>query len=175
MIFRALLCILLLAFQGCSSIPPSTATPWLWQFSGRVVFQGPDQRESANIVWQSGERRDSVQLSGPFGQGAVRLVATPQGATLWRDGEIHASAISIESLLAQHLNWQVPVDELRAWVRGNNAPGSITTLEQSPQNRRFEQAGWTVEQAKLDTQGRPRKVIINRPPYKLTLLIAQWN
>lgn len=175
MIFRAVLCVLLLALQGCSSLPTNHQTPWLWQFSGRVVFQGPDQRESANIVWQSAERRDSVQLSGPFGQGAVRLIATPKGATLWRDGDIQASDTSIESLLARHLNWQVPIDELRAWVRGDSAPGERKQLEQSTKNRRFEQAGWMVEQAKLDTQGRPRKVVIARPPYKLTLLIAQWN
>ncbi|HSG61178.1 MAG TPA: outer membrane lipoprotein LolB [Pseudomonadales bacterium] len=172
---RSLACLLVLFLSGCSSLPASHDNTWLWQLSGRAVFQGPDQRESANILWQSAARRDSVQLSGPFGQGAVRLIADSTGASLWRDGEIQASDIDIESLLTQHLHWQVPIKELRAWVRGDNAPGDIHVLEESAQRRRFEQAGWVIEQSKLDPEGRPHKVVIARPPYKLTLLIAQWN
>lgn len=168
---RLLFASIFILLSACSSLPNGQPQDWQWQLTGRAVFQSPEQRDSANILWQSAPGRDSVQLSGPFGQGAVRLIADGDGASLWSDGELRASDSSIEALLSQQLNWRVPVEQLREWVRGNGASDDAATLSE----RQFEQDGWRVAQSKFNADGLPRKVVIERPPYKLTLLIAKWT
>ena len=83
---------------------------------------------------------------------------------------MRASDSSIEALLNRQLNWQVPVEQLREWVRGNGGSGNTALSD-----RQFEQDGWRVAQSKFNADGLPRKVVIERPPYKLTLLIAKWT
>ncbi len=162
---------IILLLSACSSLPSDHRQDWQWQLTGRAVFQNPEQRDSANILWQSAPGRDNVQLSGPFGQGAVRLIADARGASLWRDGELRASDTSIEALLSRQLNWQVPVEQLRDWVRGSGANDNSSKFA----DRQFEQDGWRVLQSKFNPDGLPRKIVIERPPYKLTLLIAKWT
>lgn len=167
--------LLMIMLSGCVSQPPVGQNHWLWQLSGRAVFQGPDQRESASILWQTDQQRDHVQLSGPFGQGAVRLISDSEGATLWQDGEPRASDVSAEALLFRHLQWQVPIAALKYWVRGETAPLSHSDIIKRETFQQFSQSGWRVTQSKFTDDGLPRKVIIEQPPYKLTLLIAKWN
>ena len=166
-------CFIFLA--GCSSLPSSTLPSLQWQLTGRAVFQDSQQRESASIYWQSAAQQDIIQLSGPFGQGAVRLIADNNGASLWQDGEQKIKSSSLENLLFEQLNWRVPIAEFRHWVRGDTAPGPFNPLIEDENTRQFEQSGWRVTQSKIQSDGLPRKVVIAREPYKLTLLIAKWT
>lgn len=174
---RYLCLLLILLVHGCATPLPEGDTTWRWQLNGRAVFQGPEQRESVSILWQSGSERDLIHLSGPLGQGAVRLIADQRGATLWQDGEIRASNHSIEALLYEQLHWQVPVSSLKYWVRGKAAPSNDTTpaMTEKANSRHFTQDGWSISIIKLNAQGLPGKVVLERTPFKLTLLISTWK
>lgn len=174
---RYLWLMLVVLAQGCVTSLPENDKAWQWQLNGRAVFQGPDQRESATLLWQSGNESDLIQLSGPLGQGAVRLIADQRGATLWQDGEVRASNHSIQALLFEQLHWQVPVASLKYWVRGSAAPSDdpTPTMTETANSRHFKQDGWFISISKLNTQGLPGKVVLERAPYKLTLLISKWK
>lgn len=175
---RRLLCVLLVVLiQGCTTLQPERDSQWQWQLNGRAVFQGPDQRESVSMLWQSANTRDLIQLSGPLGQGTVRLIADQNGAALWKNGEIVASDQSIEALLYQQLQWHVPISSLKHWVRGNVAPSRepLPLIIEEGSSSQFIQHGWRISTCKWNDQGLPGKVVLERSPYKLTLLISTWK
>lgn len=76
--------------------------------------------------------------------------------------------------------WEVPLDELRAWVLGLRAQGAQADL--SFGNDRLPsvlvQDGWTVSYPAWDMTRQPplpAKVFAEKPPYKVRLAIESWS
>lgn len=85
-----------------------------------------------------------------------------------------------QRLLRDRLGWDVPLAELRAWVRGLRASGSLASVEYDAQNLPavIEQDGWRVEYrdwfADRDPP-LPRKVFASRGDARVRMVVESWH
>lgn len=85
-----------------------------------------------------------------------------------------------QRLLHDRLGWDVPLADLRAWVRGLRAVGSHANVQYDEHNLPavIEQDGWKVEYrdwfAERDPP-LPRKVFASRGDARVRMAIESWN
>ena len=81
---------------------------------------------------------------------------------------------------AAGLGWDVPLADLRTWVRGLRAPGSAASVQYDERNLPavIEQDGWRVEYRDwfIDRDPPlPRKVFANRADARVRMAIESWS
>ena len=156
-----------------------------WSFQGRVAISKGRNGGSGRIDWQQqGEAyqvgqaapvtRQSWQLSGGAGQ-PVRLDGLEGGPR---------SGTDAGQLLLQATGWDIPVEQLAAWVRGMPASGAIAPAYQGYDieglPRVLEQDGWRIDY--LDwyppVEGRPalpRRIEAVNGDAKVRLIVDEWS
>lgn len=181
------LCALLIA--GCTQLPPRPAgapAAWMapawtdWELRGRIAVRAGEEGWHANLAWrQTGEAFD-LNLSGPLGQGALRLHGDATGVTLERADGLRDWAVDADILLLRHTGWSLPVSGLRYWVRGQAAPGRAADWTRAADGRplRLRQDGWEIRYVDyLESPGlvpRPRRIELARGGLTARLLIDSW-
>ncbi|MBS0556656.1 MAG: outer membrane lipoprotein LolB [Proteobacteria bacterium] len=85
-----------------------------------------------------------------------------------------------QRLLHDRLGWDVPLADLRAWVRGLRAAGSGASMQFDAQNLPavIEQDGWRVEYRDWFTDrdpAMPRKVFASHGDARVRLVIENWG
>jgi outer membrane lipoprotein LolB len=135
---------------------------------------------SGSLTWtQDGDHYDFV-VRAPITGRSFRLRGGPDGAELdgLKGGPVHGR--NAQRLLRRALGWQVPVEQLRAWVRGLRAPGSRAQLafDREGLPSQIVQDGWTVRYPDWfaeQTPPMPRKVYAERKPYRVRVAIESWT
>ena len=145
-----------------------------WEFTGRIALQNQLDSWSANIAWRHQPGIDQMTLSGPLGQGAVRIVLTADFILIDHgDGKIQHSA-NVDEFIMRQLGFQVPFEALRYWVLGIASPHS--SAEDLADG--FSQFGWQVHYQKfipVQEELLPRKVRVVKDGALLKLIIDQWD
>ncbi|MEQ1638664.1 MAG: lipoprotein insertase outer membrane protein LolB [Methylococcales bacterium] len=144
-----------------------------WRLEGRMSISSVDDSWSANVEWQREPGEDTIQLSGPFGQGAVVIHLGENEVRIDRgDGRIEYSE-DPDLFVKERLGVFVPVRALRYWVVG--LPDSSRSVRYTLQG--FEQEDWRVEYKEWQSiAGKlmPRKVFVVNDKIKLKLVCDQW-
>ena len=121
-----------------------------------------------------------MDFHGALGRGAWELMADKQGAELaLADGTIH-HADSIDQLVRQQLEWEIPVENLAWWVRGLATPGRFKKRDIDGEGNvsKLLQDGWTIEYGKYRGYAGislPVKLTAYRGKWKVKLAIRSWN
>lgn len=172
---------------GCASLPtpPPAGTPeelyasrhaallalTVWELRGRVALRTPEEGWQAGLRWVHGDGAQSLDLTGPFGGGYLRLTEDRQGARLTDSSQRVYRAADATSLLAETTGWRVPLDGLDHWVRGLPVPDAPARRELDAHGRlkRLWQLGWNIEYlayGEFDGRELPRRLFISRdvPP-----------
>ena len=160
--FRALVVAAMLVAAGCATTldGDSPATDWdsyrahatsitRWNLSAKVALRWRGGAESASLAWAQRDGHSEVDLSGPFGAGAVRIIHDNNVLQVERGGERRVYDSSTPATLAAATGWPIPVDALRFWLRGLPDPGQALEeliLEQG-RAREIHQGGWVVSYA----------------------------
>lgn len=160
--FRTLVAAILLFAGGCATTrdSDSPATDWdsyrdhatsitRWNLSAKVALRWSGGAESASLAWSQRDGHSEVELSGPFGAGAVRITHDDDVLQVERGGERRVYDSSTPATLAAATGWPIPVDALRFWLRGLPDPGQALDgliLEQG-RAREIHQGGWVVSYA----------------------------
>jgi outer membrane lipoprotein LolB len=152
-----------------------------WELRGKMNLRAPGHSETLRISWRNTAGDYAIRLSGALGMGATWVRGNAQGVRLERSGEETLFAASPEALVYRHLGWQVPISELRYWVRGLPAPtprprhvqfsseGMLSYLEQS---------GWSLQYRDYRAAGPwrlPGKIVATRDDFRLTLVVSEWS
>jgi len=152
-----------------------------WHAAGRVAVEVPGDGWNATLLWRQDAAGYRIQLSGPFGQGAVRIDGDGAGVRLrTADGRV-ASAATAESLLEQELGARVPITVLRYWLTGRPAPQHAVThtaLDDAGRLLELDQAGWQVryaEYAPSEGGALPARLSIEREQTRARFLISRWQ
>ncbi len=190
--------IVLVILAGCTSTPAtvvpleSSTNAWAlrqqallevnkWRLEGRLSFNLDEQAWHANLVWvQRGERYD-LDISGPLGQGRLRIEGGPDGVRITSsDGRV-LSGRTPEGLIWSEFGWALPVRGLMYWVRGVPDPEQPTnslTLDSLGRLQTLAQVGWQVaypEYREQDGLDLPRKIRIRGNDIKLRFVADQWE
>lgn len=183
------LCALLLA--GCGQLPPRptpgavpvvwSAPDWTaWELRGRIAVRAGEEGWHASLAWRQTGEDFQLDLSGPLGQGALRLHGDARGVGLERADGLRDWAVDADVLLMRHTGWALPVSGLRFWVQGLAVPGRAAQWERAADGRplRLRQDGWDIRYTDyLEQPGqaaRPRRVELARAGLTARLLIDSW-
>ena len=177
----------LLALSACSPVPVKTSGDWqapdwtVWTLHGRVAIRHAEEGWHATLHWsQQSAVLYQLELSGPLGQGAVRLAGAAEGVRLLRADGVEDWAPTADELLARHTGWRLPIAGLRYWARGLPAPGSTASIERDPAGRplRLMQAGWDIRYNQYqDYPGLgslPRRVDFEHGELSARLIVDSW-
>lgn len=187
--------VLALALTGCAAAPvvPVTLEPggWTerraslqalpaWELAGRVSVSGHNQGWSATVNWRQQRATSTVDVRGPFGAGAVRLVVEP-GRAVYDDGSGPALlADDLDGDLSARLGVGLPVRSLRYWVLGVPDPATPAAEHLGAQGLPdwFEQDGWRVQFGRYGSTALgtlPVRIAAERSGTRIRLAIDGWS
>jgi outer membrane lipoprotein LolB len=150
-----------------------------WLIEARLGVSDGHDGGSGDLTWrQQGDAYDFV-LRAPVTGKSFHLHGDASGAVLEGLDQGTLRGIDAESLLQEALGWQVPMAELRDWVRGmraSNAPAELAFGADGLPSL-LTQDGWKVEYrdwfAAMDPP-LPRKVFAERGDYRVRVVIRTW-
>lgn len=188
--------IVLLTLAACSSTPQyelpakDPAAAWArhsarmeqihdWDIEGRIAIRSYNDAVNANLRWQQHGDHYEINLSGPFGSGAVHLRGAPGVVTLQTDGK-EMVAQDAESLLYRATGLLVPVESLKYWIRGLPEPDGRGTRMLDPQGRlaQVSQDRWKVRFRAYEpvaSQQMPVKVFVDNHQLSVRIVIDKWT
>ena len=144
-----------------------------WHLLGRMAITDKVDSWSAKIDWQHETDKDVLNLSGPLGQGAVRIVLRANSIMIDQgDGKVGFSK-NVDKFIKQQIGFVVPLSALRFWVVGLTAPGRPFIRL----NDGFSQFFWNIQYrdfVQTDKEWMPGKISIKNDSAKLKLVIDQW-
>jgi outer membrane lipoprotein LolB len=183
----------LLLLTACASRPPLTvsypeqwpaharsALEWRdWELQGRVALRMEDEGWHGGLYWRQQGDAYQIRISGPFGQGGIRLDGE-RGRVRFQQGERITRATDAQALMQQELGWSLPLEGLDHWVRGVPRRPDQARLAFDAEGRlaRLEEAGWVV-----DYQGYgedtvpplPTRIALEHAGLRLRLVVDQWQ
>ena len=137
----ALLLVLLSACQATLPVVDDQQQAWQqhrqklqaltqWDLRGRVALTMDRDAWQLNLRWQNHDPGQQIDLSGPFGAGAVRITIADDGARLVDAEQNVYVAANAQQLLWQTTGWALPLENMLYWLRGLPVPGKdkIITL-----------------------------------------------
>ena len=195
---RQLALCLSLLLGACAVAPPRTGmvspvTPALisdWQhhrqsvlafdrflLEGRLAASGSPV--SSRLRWQQDATRHfDVLLSGPLGQGSLRLRGNDTAVRIQYDQQDWTTSTP-DADLERILGMPLPVTALRYWARGLPQPGAAARYDLDAEGRllRLEQAGWRLDSLRYHPgePALPARVALSRHDTTLTLLADRWR
>ena len=140
-LWTALLLVLLAgcAQQAVRETRPARATIRDYTLNGRVAVKRGNESRQAGIDWQHARDRDEIELSGPLGQRAARLMRGADGATLITSSRETVKAQDWNALAERVLGVVLPLDGMSRWVTADVADAK----------------------AERDSLGRPRQAVVD--------------
>lgn len=133
-----------------------------------------------NLRWQQrANDQFELQLSGPFGAGAIAMTGTVERVEV-RSKEGSQITTDPQQWMLQHLGWTLPLDGLRAWALGLPAEGPVDhyQLDEAGQLDLLEQDGWTVRFDRYKAVGSltlPGRIEAAQGDLQLRLVIDRWE
>ncbi len=192
----------LATLAGCPSLPPAQDGELTWpqrqrilnqqtsfETTGRLSLTVPSETNQASFALNVDQQDLALQLSGPFGIGAIRLeVMDGQGRLISaRHGDV--ALRDTEEDLAALLGYPVPLNAIRYWALGLPQPGYPASQSMTEDGRRLaalEQQGWRVEfkdyrsvlLRENDPESPiylPRKVLLSGPDVRILMVFRDWH
>jgi outer membrane lipoprotein LolB len=135
---------------------------------------------SGSFDWAQDGTTSRLDLRGPLGAGAVRLVVTPQTLSLVDGSGRVLDADGARADLQARLGADLPWDHLRYWLLGMPAPGfEATVLDQDAAPWRvIEQAGWRLAYDSFEVVGGlslPGRLTAEREAVRVRVIVDAWR
>ena len=177
-----------LALAGCATPPrapeagaaPDPAVLRQWTASGRMAIAASNDGGSGAFDWAQDDATTRLDLRGPLGAGAVRLVVTPDSLSLADgSGEVLNAEAALGRLQAR-LGADLPWAQLRYWMLGLAAPDGVASVREygaSPW-RVIEQAGWRLAyESFAEVQGvnLPKRFSAERGTVRVRVIVDRWS
>jgi outer membrane lipoprotein LolB len=181
---------LLLILTACATHPAREASPTMfdlaspryaiWQIKGRVSLLKGEQGWHASLNWREDAGRYRLDLSGPLGQGAVRVEGDDSGVRLQTADGRNYSAQDADALVQSVTGWQFPVAGIRYWVRGVPVPGvpAVVNTDAGGRMTRLVQSGWDISYDRFqDLEGRawPTRLRLTADDISVRLVVDEWT
>jgi len=152
-----------------------------WTVRGAIAVKTQQQAGSASAYWQQKGNTFAINLFGPLGFGNVKIYGRPGSITLINDKGKTFHATSASVLLAQQTGWNLPLQDLRFWIRGLPAPGtpvSAIRFDQYHHVTQMRQQAWSIQYTHYTAVGYidlPSKIILSHPYSRIIVVISQWQ
>lgn len=180
--------IVALALAGCAAPPrapegavrPDPAVLDQWTASGRMAVAAGNEGGSGSFAWMQDGTTSRLDLRGPLGAGAVRLVVTPETISLADGSGRSLDAGAARADLRARLGADLPWDHLRYWLLGVPAPdveAAVIDRDAAPW-RVIEQAGWRLAYDSFDQVAGlslPRRLTAESGAVRVRVFVDAWH
>lgn len=152
-----------------------------YAFDGRVAISQGSNGGNARIDWNAASMvAYTIELTAPITAQTWRLEVTPDSATVHGIKGGPRSSDDPAALLKQATGWNIPLDEMRYWLRALPAPGSEATQfvfskAQTPRVLGFTQAGWTLKFEGGAAGEPPQRIFAKNGASQVRLIIDNWS
>jgi outer membrane lipoprotein LolB len=177
-----------LTLAGCatpSRAPESDARPdpgvlREWSASGRLALSAGGEGGSGAFEWEQRDDTSQLDLRGPFGTGAVRIVSTPGSLSMADGAGRSLDAASARAELQARLGADLPWASLRYWMLGLPAPGhpaEVTDAAAAPW-RVIEQSGWRIGYDAFTTStgmSLPQRFTATQGEVRVRVVVDAWS
>lgn len=176
-----------LLLGACARMPAPPERAWTpppaedWALDGRIAVHSGSDGWHASLRWVQTGAAFRIELSGPLGQGAVRLRGDADSVSLERADGLRDRAAGAAELLERHTGWVLPVEGLRFWVRGLALPARPARWAYDDAGRplRLQQDGWDIRYTAFQTPpadaALPRRIELVRDGLRAKLVIDRWT
>ena len=180
----AFLCGLLLS--GCSTLQrtPTTVDPVqvkAFDLSGRVNVRVDRKAYPGRIHWQHTAGGDDVWIYSPVGSTVARMRQDASGALLVTSDGKEYRADDLQRLARKELGWDLPLEGLQYWVRGQAWPALSAAQQEYDDSGRLKslkQGTWQVtylDWSPAGVSGLPSKLDLLGENLRMRLVIDQWK
>lgn len=185
---RALAVVAATVITGCatpSRAPEPAARPdpgvlEHWSASGRLALSAGGEGGSGAFVWEQRGDTSQLDLRGPFGTGALRILATP-GSLSMADGTGRSlDAAHAREELQARLGMDLPWSGLRYWMLGLPAPdqpAEVIDAAAAPW-RVIEQSGWRIGYDAFTTStglSLPQRFTATQGDVRVRVVVDAWS
>ena len=150
-----------------------------WSLVGRLGVSDGHDSGSGSLEWKQQASMFRFSVHAPVTGKTWVLSGDDTHARLDGLRERPIEGDEAASLLRRELGWEVPVAELRYWVRAQRAPGTaIIEFRDDGLPALIIQAGWTVRYLDYDLAQAPplpSKVFATRGDRKVRLAVREWG
>lgn len=177
-----------LVLAGCATptrAPEVSARPdpgaiQYWSASGRLALSAGGEGGSGAFVWEQHEQTSQLDLRGPFGAGALRVVATPDSLSMTDGAGRSLDAATARAELLARLGADLPWTSLRYWMLGLPAPdppAEVTDAATAPW-RVIEQSGWRIGYDAFTTAtglSLPQRFTATQGNVRVRVIVDAWS
>lgn len=151
-----------------------------WTITARIAVSNGQDGGSGELVWQQADEQYTFTVHAPVTGRTWKLTGDARRATLEGVDPAPDVGSDAQRLLHDRLGWDVPLAELRAWVRGLRAPAQPASVQYDERGlpALIEQAGWKVEYRDWfgeRTPPLPRKVFASHGNARVRVAIESWH
>jgi outer membrane lipoprotein LolB len=154
-----------------------------WSLEGRVAIRRADKGGSGRIDWSQHGDDFEVSLSAPVTRQSWRLTGNGAGVVL--DGLEGGARRGADAgqLLLEATGWEIPVQALADWIRGQAAPGlPPADLRYGVDGRlaALTQGGWHIaytawQPGAGETPALPARIEAERGDSRVRLIVDGWQ
>ena len=152
-----------------------------WQFEGRLALKAPGSADTPRIAWKQNPNDYAIRLWGAFGLGNTWIYGNGSGVRIEQAGNDTAFAPTPEQLVYDTLGYDIPVKNLRYWVKGIPAPDVPVDSIKADSNglvEEMQQSGWSLTFDRYEPVARwnlPGRIVARRDDIRLTLRVSEWH
>ncbi len=151
-----------------------------WTVRGRIAVQMAQKGGSASLFWQQKDQNYAIELFGPLGAGAVYLNGTPGQIILTDSKGEHLQATTPEILLRHELGWNLPVSNLKYWIRGVPVQNQAHATQFNDQGllSQLQQDGWTINYltySSVKNLNLPQQIMLEGQGLVVKIIIDSWQ
>jgi len=180
--FLLILVVFLSACVSLPKLPPSPASQLdAWRLKGRIAISTDSENWTASVYWQQQDSAYQLRLNMPLGQGALLLEGDEKGVIMRTADKKTYKAANADALMSDVLKLDLPVTNLRFWIRGLPAPHSAPDrylLNDKKQLRHLQQEGWFITYLHyVNVEGivLPKKMFLENQSIKVKIAILEWE
>jgi outer membrane lipoprotein LolB len=156
-----------------------------WSLTGRVALANGREGGSGRIEWTQEGPAYQLALSAPVTRQSWRLSGTPERARLEGLGGGPREGSDATALLREATRWEIPVEALASWVRGERADESrFGAVDQQfggdGRLSQLSQSGWRIDYSDWrpvpgTAVELPHRLNAVRAEAKVRLIVDQWQ
>lgn len=182
-----------LLLAGCHALPKSQegqASSWQvhqqtlsaihsWDIAGKFAFH-KDKTTLGSFDWEQKGEQFSLHFVGPLSVGSARMQGDNKRVSFRQQDKEALLGDSPETLLKEHMGWEMPLSPMRYWVKGQLAPGKDAKILWDKQQhlRSIKQLGWEVILTDyVEQKGKvlPTRLTMKRGDVWVKLVIKSWQ
>ena len=184
---RLITFVLLFYLAGCSVTREVSETepaqsletfPEHWSIMGRISMIHGNENWYARFNWLQQGQDFEISFTGPLGETELQI-SQLDGIMSLQTPSVQKTTDNLEQLVQQETGWQLPLDSLRYWSRGQADPSVHSRLNYDDRHQISEihQSGWRIQYLKrmpVEDYLLPRKIIVTNQELKIKILVSQW-